>query len=282
MAKNYSPLRYPGGKSKLYDYVRQILIQNNLIGETYIEPFAGGSGLALNFLLNGDVKRIVLNDIDPAIYKFWKCVLYHPKDLCEFIKSVDVTIEEWDKQKYIYLNQNNHTELEIAQSTFFLNRTNVSGILKGGMIGGRTQEGNYKIDARFNRNDLIKRIQLISQNSNKIELYNLDAKKFIQPQILKHYYKVFINFDPPYVEKGGQLYTNSFHAKDHEELFKAISSCKRKWIVTYDVNPLIKTLYKKYRGSEIKLNYFAKTVRESSELIYFSNNLILPDDIILS
>ena len=222
MPVNYSPLRYPGGKTKLYDYVRSILVANDLIGQTYIEPFAGGAGLALKLLLKGDVKRIVLNDFDPAIYKFWYCVLNETDELCNFINTTNITLEEWDVQKNVYLNQNEHSDIEVAQATFFLNRTNVSGIIKGGMIGGRNQNGNYGIDARFNRADLISKIRLIAEHSKKIDVYNLDAKEFIKPDILHHYYKVFINFDPPYVEKGGQLYKNSFSKEDHKDLYNAI------------------------------------------------------------
>ncbi len=279
MPVNFSPLRYPGGKTKLYTYVKSILEENNLIGQTYIEPFAGGSGLALKLLLNGDVKRIVLNDYDPAIYSFWYCVLNESEQLCDFIMNVDLSLDEWDYQKNIYTNQNQYNILEVAKATLFLNRTNVSGIIKGGMIGGRNQTGAYGINARFNRDDLVSKIENISNHSQQIELYNMDAKDFIKPKILHHYYKTFINFDPPYVEKGGQLYKNSFIEKDHEELCKAIGKCSRKWMVTYDVNPLIKRLYRNYRGTEIILNYYAKTVRKSRELVYFSNNLILPNSI---
>lgn len=276
MPANYSPLRYPGGKTKLYNYVRSILVANNLIGETYVEPFAGGAGLALKLLLKGDVKRIVLNDYDPAIYKFWYCVLNETEELCNFINTVNITLEEWDNQKNIYLNQNEHNDIEVATATFFLNRTNISGIIKGGMIGGRNQNGNYRMDARFNRTDLVSKIRIIAEHSNNIDIYNLDAKEFIKPNILRHYHKVFINFDPPYVEKGGQLYKNSFSEEDHKDLYNAIRHCYRKWMVTYDVNPLIQDLYRNYRGIELTLNYYAKTVRKAHELAYFSNNLILP------
>ena len=277
MPYNYSPLRYPGGKTKLYNYVKELLIANNLIGETYIEPFAGGSGLALKLLLNNDVKKIVLNDLDPAIYAFWFCVLNYPDQLCEFIANTEISLNEWDRQKQIYNNQNQHTTFELGAATLFLNRTNMSGIIKGGAIGGRNQNGNYRIDARFKREDLINKIITISNHSNQKDLYNLDAKELLKQNTLKHYYKVFINLDPPYVVKGSQLYKNSFTENDHEQLQQAIKKCKRKWMVTYDVCPLVKKLYNEFRGNEIVLNYYAKTVRKSKELVYFSNNLVLPE-----
>lgn len=270
-----SPLRYPGGKTKLYKYVKSIIEANHLIGETYIEPFAGGSGLALKLLLNNDVKRIVINDLDPAIYAFWYCVLNNPEQMCNFVTTVPITVDEWDKQHNIYANQQDHTQLELAQATLFLNRTNVSGVITGGVIGRRNQTGKYKIDARFNRDELVRKIRVISAQSNKIDLYNLDVVTFLQNELC-HYYKVFINFDPPYVVKGGQLYKNAFTEEDHRVLRNQIAQCNRKWIVTYDVCDLVANLYSEFRGSTVDIYYSANGAKKAKEYIFFSNNLILP------
>lgn len=271
-----SPLRYPGGKAKLYNYVKNIIDANGLTDETYIEPFAGGAGLALKLLLNNDVKRIVINDFDPAIYAFWHSVLYESDSLCRYLSNVNVSIDEWDRQHQIYVNQQGHSTLDIAKAVIFLNRTNVSGVITGGVIGGRNQTGKYNMDARFNREELIKKITDIAKMSSRIDLYNLDASVFLQNGTMRHYYKAFINFDPPYVNKGGQLYKNAFSEEDHEKLHECISQCQRKWIVTYDVCDLIKKLYSDYRCSIIDIYYSAKEVRKAKEYIFFSNNLILP------
>lgn len=271
-----SPLRYPGGKTKLYNLVRSIIKENNLLHETYIEPFAGGAGLALKLLINNDVKRIVLNDLDPAIYAFWYCVLNHADELCRFVNDVDITIQEWDRQREVYLNQADHPRISVAKAVLFLNRTNVSGVIKGGVIGGREQDGTFKMDARFNRDELVRKIRKIASLASRIDLYNLDAAEFISNDVLGRYYKVFINFDPPYVDKGGQLYKNSFTEEDHEHLRDCIAQCRRKWIVTYDVSSLVKKLYCKFRGGTIDIYYSAKDVRKAKEYIFFSNNLILP------
>lgn len=274
-----SPLRYPGGKAKLYEYVRAIIEANNLLGETYIEPFAGGAGLALKLLINGDVKKIVINDFDPAIYAFWYCVLNETDALCEFIQTVPLNINEWDKQKNIYCHPDEHSRLEIAQATFYLNRTNVSGVITGGMIGGREQDGRYKLDARFNRNDLVKRIRKIANYSDKIDLYNMDATEFLNNGTLQHYYKAFINFDPPYVEKGGQLYKNFFTETDHCKLRDNIIKCKRKWIVTYDKCEFVSKLYSKCRKSLVDINYSANGSKKAQEYVFFSKNLVIPNTI---
>lgn len=279
MPSTYSPLRYPGGKSRFYTYVRDILACNDLLGETYVEPFAGGAGLALKLLLKDDVKRIVINDFDPAVYSFWYSILYHTDAFCELISNVEINQCEWKKQRMIYIRQDLGNTLELGFATFFLNRTNVSGVINGGIIGGKDQHGNYKIDARFTKDNLIKKIRCISVRKDQIVLLHQDAKELLHPQMLRRYYKAFINLDPPYVQKGAQLYKNAFCAEDHRQLCELVSQCRRKWIVTYDICPLVSDLYKSYRSSYLDVTYSIQTSKEAQEYIFFSDNLNIPSSI---
>lgn len=279
MPSTYSPLRYPGGKTKFYNYVRELLRCNNMLGETYMEPFAGGAGLALKLLLNNDVKRIIINDYDTAIYSFWYSILYETDAFCELINTTPVTTEEWKKQREIYMNHNGDISLDVGFSTFFLNRTNVSEVIKGGIIGGQEQRGAYKIDARYNSQNLINKIRNIAEKREQIVLLNQDAKELLQPQQLRRYYKTFINLDPPYVKKGAQLYKNAFTDVDHREVSQLISNCNRKWIVTYDICPLVAELYRDFRSSYLDVTYSVRMSKKAQEYIFFSNNLELPDTI---
>lgn len=281
MPSTYSPLRYPGGKSRFYSYVKELLIYNDLLGETYIEPFAGGAGLALKLLLNDDVKRIVINDFDPAVFSFWYSILYNTDTFCNLISDISVTRQEWNKQHDIYLQHNTYNRLELGFATFFLNRTNVSGVITGGIIGGKEQQGDYKIGARFNKDTLISKIKKIADRKEQIVLLNKDAKELIQPHQLRKFYKAFLNLDPPYVKKGAQLYKNAFCESDHRELYTLMDNCKRKWIVTYDICPLVADLYHSYRSSYLDVTYSIQSSKKAQEYIFFSNNLVLPNSIIL-
>jgi DNA adenine methylase len=169
MPTTMTPLRYPGGKTQFYPLVRKLLENNGLIGHTYIEPFAGGAGIAIKLLLNNDVNHIIINDIDPAIYAFWYSVLYFSDDLCSLIEKTPITVEQWHKQKQIYLDKKERV-VNIGFATLFLNRTNVSGIINGGIIGGLQQNGPYGIDARFTKTTLINKIKTISKQKNKIDI----------------------------------------------------------------------------------------------------------------
>lgn len=278
MPSNLSPLRYPGGKTQIYPLVKEIITNNDLLGETYIEPFAGGAGLAIKLLLNNDVKRIIINDLDFAIYSIWYCILNYTDDFCQKIEESDISVNEWDNQRKVYFS---HTEsiFDMGFSAFYLNRTNRSGVIKGGIIGGREQTGTYKIDARFNKKALIEKIRNIAQKKDNIVITNLDTLEFLSSGLLNHYYKTFINFDPPYVVKGSQLYQNAFTKEDHKSLSELIAKCRRKWIVTYDICPLVTELYKDFRKAEIRINYSASNSGKAKEYVFFSNNLTIPSNI---
>lgn len=281
MPSTLSPLRYPGGKSRFYPYIREVLMSNDLLGETYIEPFAGGAGLALKLLFNNDVKRIVINDFDPAIYAVWHSVLNHPDELCHLVEEAVLTQEEWCRQRELYINRNLDDLLQLGFATLFLNRTNVSGVIQGGIIGGQQQHGNYKIDARFNKQTLVAKIKSIAERRDQIVILNEDAKMFLRPEHLRRFYKAFLYIDPPYVKKGAQLYKNAFIEQDHKELFQLVSGCKRKWVVTYDICSFIADLYQSYRSSYFDVTYSIQKSKQAQEYIFFSNNLILPPNIIL-
>lgn len=273
-----SPLRYPGGKTQLYPIVRDILRTNGMEGITYAEPFAGGCGLALKLLFKGDVGHIVLNDFDVAIYAFWFSILNYTDEFFSMLANVPVTVEEWEKQKEIYSSLNLNDLLALGFATFFLNRTNVSGVIKGGLIGGKKQNGNFKLDARFVKESLFTRIRKISEYRNNISLYNLDAMDFIDKELSK-FKKLFINFDPPYVKKGSSLYKNAYSEDEHRLLSRKISLCNMPWIVTYDACSLVKKLYAGFRESTLGISYSIGNTRNAKEYIYFSDCLKVPANI---
>lgn len=267
---NKSPLRYPGGKAKLSNFIAELLF-NSGQKDVYIEPFAGGAGVALDLLLSDRVQNIVINDYDKAIYSFWRAVLNDTEELIDKIKQTPVTIEQWEMQKDIYLNRNSKYSIDLAFATFFLNRTNRSGILKAGPIGGRKQDGNYKIDARYNKAELIKRIETISKNKKRIKLYNKEIISFIHGVISK-YDEAFVYFDPPYYNKGPELYRNFFTREDHSNLAKIIQEdVKCEWIVTYDLTDEIIDLYRDCEKRKFDISYSAVNGRRKSEVLILKN-----------
>lgn len=275
--KFYSPLRYPGGKNKLAKFISLVCVKNNIDGH-YIEPYAGGASVALHLLINGYVKEITINDRDKAIYAFWYSVRNNSEKLCKKIKNTDITIKNWEKQKKIQRNKDKEKNLlKLGFSTLFLNRTNYSGIIDGGMIGGPKQKSDYKIDCRFNKEELIKRIQLIAKYKKNIHLQNLDAMKLIEKISEKNESNnVIFYFDPPYFLKGQSLYMNSYDASNHKEVSEGIKKIKNaRWIVSYDDVTQINLLYadKNIKKIHYFLNHSAYKQKRGKEVLFCSANL---------
>lgn len=276
MPRTDSPLRYPGGKTQLKDFVLNTMHLNSLYNATYVEPYSGGFGVGISLLLQGDVDRVVINDFDRSIYSVWYSILNHTDALITLIENTPITIESWYEQKELNkLYKKYRNSLENGFSTLFLNRTNRSGIINAGPIGGYNQKGNDKIDCRFNKNDIIRKIRTIAEQRERIDLYQKDAVKLVD--LIKEKYdsdSTFIFFDPPYYVQGNKLYTNFYKHGDHKRLAKKIADMNDfHWITTYDYAPQIQELY---TGNNIEtyiyeLFYSAQTKRKATEFLFANN-----------
>jgi DNA adenine methylase len=279
MARTASPLRYPGGKSTLLSLTASILRTNGLERIDYAEPYAGGCGLALSLLYGGHVSDIHINDIDAGIWAFWKCVLDQTDELAELIMQAPVTVDEWHRQREIHQATDRSDRLALGFSTFFLNRTNRSGIIKGGgVIGGLEQTGNYKIDCRFNRENLVDRIRRVKKYRSQIHLTNFDALTFLRRCKTRLPEYTFYCIDPPYFKKGSSLYTSFYKENDHADLAETVLEMESPWIVTYDDVPQIRGLYRDRRQYSFDINYSVQTKRIGTELLIASKGLKVPAD----
>lgn len=271
-----TPLRYPGGKGKFAHFVKQLFETNELLDGHYVEPYAGGAGVALELLFQEYASRIHINDLDPAVYSFWQAAVHHTEELCRLIHDTPVTIDVWHQQRAVLANIEKHSLLEVALATFFLNRTNRSGILKAGVIGGITQSGKWKLDVRYNKIDLIRRIELIGRFQNRIKVYNLDAVELLKEVVPSLPEKALIYLDPPYYMKGAGLYRNFYTHDDHVQIAKALEDVKHPWVVSYDDVEQIKKIYKGYRQDEYVLSYTAQEKKKGSEVMIYGPNIKIP------
>ena len=277
MTRYYTPLRYPGGKQKLTPFILELIQANDLQGGNYVEPYAGGAGVALELLLGNHVSKIHLNDSALPVYAFWRSVLSKADELCDLISRASLTVDEWKLRREIVRNPKGHTLLELGYSTFYLNRCNRSGVLSGGLIGGLEQTGEWKMDARFSRNELIRRIEVIASRSSSIVLKNWDAERFIEDHVQGLPGNTLVYLDPPYFEKASRLYLNSYAEEDHERIAEFIQSkLTKKWVVSYDSAPQILNYYKRSRSFLYDLQYNASTVYKGREIFVFSDDMKLP------
>ena len=272
----YTPLRYPGGKGQLASWLATVIEHNDLTGGVYVEPYAGGCGAALQLLLTGKVGRIIINDADPAIYAFWWAVLNKSKELQERILHSEVTLAAREEQRAVLESPSQYSALDLAFAAFFVNRTSRSGILSGGVIGGKDQSGKYKIDARFNREDLASRIALIHSRRDDIDLHGVDALRLINSIRSKLRKRSLIYLDPPYYVKGAQLYRNYYSPSDHEAIASVIKQIQTPWLLTYDDCQPIKEIYKDCHGLTYSPYYSTHVSREHASEALFYGNMTLP------
>ncbi|GAB6391495.1 MAG: DNA adenine methylase [Treponematales bacterium] len=264
-----TPLRYPGGKSSLTGLISKLILGSPQKITTYIEPFAGGAGAAISLLENNIVENIVINDYDIAVYSFWKSVVKNTTRFIKKIKDTEISIEEWKRQRHVYNKMSRQNALSVGFAFFYLNRTNRSGIVTGGVIGGISQAGDYRLDARFNKEALINKIEDLAKFKKHIFVSNLDGRRTFKKYANKK--NCFIYLDPPYVEKSGKLYFNVFSQSEHIKLSSIlIKNPQTNWMLTYDTNNLIKTLYAQMPLFNYDLNYSAQTKKKASELLICS------------
>ena len=267
-----SPLRYPGGKGRLYTTMARVLARNTNRPVVYGEPYAGGAALALSLLDMGYAEKIFINDLDDGVYAFWLSVVEKTDDLVELINSTEVTVAEWQKQRHILVNTD--CSLQKGFAFFFLNRTSRSGIVgSGGVIGGLEQNGAYKIDCRFNKQELVDRIRLIAHKSDKIFVTNLDAALFIDRFDELALENGFLYIDPPYFVKGSSLYRNHYKHSDHSAISQILKRISTPWVLTYDTADEVRALYNWAKASKFNLNYSVQRKRIAQEYMFFSQNI---------
>ncbi|MDH5857591.1 DNA adenine methylase [Lampropedia aestuarii] len=277
--KLYSPLRYPGGKAPFAPFIAKVMEVNGVAGGHYLEPYAGGAGVALTLLLDGHASHIHINDADPAVYAFWVSVTKHSRALLKLLESTPITIEEWFKWRSVLRGETKASMVERGFATLFMNRTNRSGILKAGVIGGKNQDGDYKLDARFRKDVVSARIEVIAKRSDSISVYCEDSlqllnrcSEFLPKQSL-------IYLDPPYYVKGKGLYRNYYEHDDHVAIAKTLQkkSFKWPWVVSYDNAEEICAMYQLSQSLAYGLNYTAQRRYVGNEVMFFSQSIQVPD-----
>ncbi|MGV0772901.1 DNA adenine methylase [Mycobacterium syngnathidarum] len=274
-----SPLRYPGGKARIAPFAAELLANQRQPPRRYAEPFAGGAGSALTLLAGEHVDLIHINDLNPGIAAFWRCVFNQTKRIVHLVETAEISIDAWHSARAIYLNPRRHCDLELGFATFFLNRCNRSGILTARPIGGLQQTGKWKIDARFNRSGLSERIRYIGSYRRRVHLTELDAREFLT-LLSPHRDEVLAYVDPPYLGQGDDLYLDKLSAADHLDLAAQLRGSALKWFLTYDADDRVTDeLYVDFRCAEFDIKHTAQVNHIGSEFVVFSDNLAVPDDL---
>ena len=210
----------------------------------------------------------MVNDLDPAVHSFWRSVVDANEEFLSMLEKTPLTVEEWRRQREIYRSADTSDPLQLGFAFFYLNRTNRSGVLTGGVIGGLNQTGNYKMDARFNRETLRDRVAALGNLADQITVRDDDGRTVILDYASDG--NAFLYIDPPYVRAGSQLYLNAFDARDHANLASVVANAGGNWFMTYDESPLIEELYSDFFLCTYELNYSARHPGRAQELMIAS------------
>lgn len=279
MKRVNSPLRYPGSKVRITEMVASLLEQNLLVGCHLYEPFAGGSAVSLGLLANGFVPSATWVERDPLIYTFWKMVKEQPEALIARMMKSDISLSTWKRMLPLrdIKRPTKATLPDLGYAGLFFNRTCFSGIIGAGPIGGITQlSSSYKIDCRFNKNELANGIRECSAIIQKVEIMFGDGIAFLQQNCLKMPSHALVYIDPPYVTNGHKLYRYHFDKKQHENLAEAVSDLRGPWLMSYDNHELIRDLYVGEQAKYVKTYQSLRSSRFVKEILLLSDDFLLP------
>lgn len=269
-----SPLRYPGGKGRLASFVGQLLAAQPARASQYVEPFAGGAGVGLRLLFDEYVDEIVLNDLNPGVAAFWRSVFSHTDQLLRCIIACEANIDEWHRQREVY-QAGECNDVELGFATFFLNRTNRSGILDARPIGGLKQTGAWGIDARFDKAKLTERVRRLAVYSSRVTICEEDGVEVIDRHLEDG--RSFIYADPPYLIQGDDLYLDALTWDDHVRLAGLLRDAESGWFLTYDADRRItEDLYRGLRCVEFSTAHTAAVQHIGKEYAVFARSLQIP------
>ena len=279
MKPSFTPLRYPGGKSWLFEYVSAFLEFHDIHLGTVVEPFAGSASISVGLLKNKLADEAYICEKDPLISSFWDVALTANDELIENVRRLSVSISTWKKFKK-YLRPDAVTRfstMELATAFVFYNRTNYSGILKAGPIGGKRQESKYNIKCRFNKEYVCQKIATLDSLSGKIHVIRGDGIRFIREYSRRsHGEDQFFYIDPPYYDAGKVLYRNYFEVEDHIRLANTLEPLTEPWLLSYDD---VDFIHHTYEGTKLQFVYSDRQAgnlrREVRELL-LSNKEIPP------
>lgn len=275
-----SLFRYPGGKNKLLEHIHAKLGLYNLKDYEYREPFFGGGSVGLSVLqLKNAPRKIWLNDKDIGIACLWTAIINFSDELKERILDFSPSVEAFYsiKDSLLKLDQLPETKdqiVDIALKKIAIHQISYSGlgVKSGGPLGGQDQKSQYKIDCRWSPQYLCKKIDKINKLFKDVWVRDAVCMSQDFQSVIENDDSVsFIYLDPPYYEKGNELYQHGFSSKDHERLADTLKQTQHKWLLSYDDCNEIRELYSWAHIEVCIVKYSINGAREKKELLIYAS-----------
>ncbi|MGV2292095.1 DNA adenine methylase [Trinickia sp. YCB016] len=270
-----NPLRYPGSKARSIEFFAEIARRNDLVGREIVEPYAGSGAVSFGLLERKLVSRAMFFERDPLVFSFWHCVFHRCQELIDAVLAVEVTLDTWHRLDVLRnvddVNNNNIVQLGLAG--LFFNRTNFSGVIHAGPIGGQSQTSDYSISCRFNKADLVKRIRDASSFGDRVSVFFGDAVHALEDAKSVNNENRFFYVDPPYFEQGRKLYRYHYRFGDHERLAGVLADASYDWVLSYDSHAVIDFLYSDHYKFRHVFRYSSKAHKMEEELVISNREL---------
>jgi DNA adenine methylase len=272
--------RYPGGKSKIKKEIINYIDEYDF--DLYIEPFFGGGSIGLEVLKKRNI-NFLLNDKDFGLSCLWQSVIFYPDELINLIESYIPNVSDFYSFKNELLNLQENMEnskkniLDIGFKKLVIHQISFSGLgtRSGSPLGGKEQKSKYNIDCRWSIDNLKKKINNLQKLNLNKKLFNnkFYCQDFAQLiQNLPDNNKKFMYLDPPYFQKGADLYQYYFTEEKHIELANVLKRLDFSWIMSYDDCDFIRNLYEDFNIKEINISYTINSPKLTKEVLIFSND----------
>lgn len=264
----WSPFRYPGGKTWLVPTIRKWLRSRKIQPKLFIEPFAGGGIVSLTVAFEKLSDQILMVELDEEVAAVWEAIITGDGQwLAETIRNFDLTIDSVNK----VLTEEDQTIRSRAFKTILKNRVYHGGILAPGSGMIKYGENGKGISSRWYPNTLSKRILSIHHIRSRIQFIHGDGLEIINRY--KDDSDVCFFIDPPYTASkkraGSRLY--KYFELNHQALFSVIENIKGDFIMTYDDADEIASLAKNHGLLTQKIKMKNTHHTEMLELVISSN-----------
>lgn len=277
-ASHISPLRYPGGKSRIWEHLAAQYTQaplGELDAEIWFEPFAGGLGAGLKMLQESIIGELWFCEANRGLGALWGELVANPTALIDTVSSLPerMSLDVYQEALAVLAAPDSYPQLQVAVAALVVNRCSRSGMVTPttGPIGGKQQDGKYRVGDRWNLPRTISTLEKLAPLTRYMRFVGPDGISALAGLPNSGFAEeVFVFADPPYVGAGQRLYQHGLDESGHRALADALHDLdETHWVLAYDEAPLVRELYEGLHIQEYTLHHTANRSKSGAELLIY-------------